>query len=131
MNTDRRNLKRRNGERLRFRGRVDRFGEKSAYRGPPLKTLMLTNVMFVDTGEFATAHLWFTAGKWANGVKVGDMLEFDGRIDKYIKGYMGYREDVWDKPISADYRISRPTKVVNLGREPVSESCAMQGRQGG
>lgn len=131
MTTDRRNLKRRNGERLRFRGRVDRFGEKSAYRGPPIKTLLLTNVTFANTGEPATAHLWFTAGKWANGVRVGDMLEFDGRIDKYMKGYMGYRDDVWDKPISVDYRISRPTRVVNLGREADSEPKAMQGNQGG
>lgn len=74
------------------------------------------DVVFADTGLPAAGHLWFTAGKWTQSARIGDTLEFDGRIERYTKGYAGRRDDIFDKPISTDYRIARPTKIVNLGQ---------------
>lgn len=112
----RRELAAREGDRLHFRGRVERFGEKCAFRGPDLKTILLMDVVFADTGLPAADHLWFTVGKWARSTRIGDTLEFDGRIERYIKGYAGRRDDIFDKPISTDYRLAHPTKIVNLGQ---------------
>jgi len=111
----RKQLKAINGQRLSFMATVERFGEKSAFRGPPLKTLLLKDVIRLDTGEGVCDHLWFTAGKSWQGLEPGDRVQFDARVDAYIKGYCGYRDDVWDKPIMKDYRLTRPTKVVCLG----------------
>ena len=114
----RRELARRKSERLRFRGRVERFGSKSAFKGDDLKTILLTDVAFADTGAPATDHMWFTAGKWTQGAKAGDTIEFDGRIERYVKGYGGQNPlygEVSDKPLETDYRITRPTNVAILG----------------
>ena len=101
------------GVRARFIGKVVRFDEKPAYKGPPLKTVLLADVRFYDQNEVITDHLWFTCGKWSNGIEPGNTIAFDARITMYEKGYRGYREDVWDTaPPSVDYRLERPTKVV-------------------
>ena len=97
--------------RARFSGIVARFGEKSSYKGPPLKTLMLTDVRY--GGAVITDHLWFTHGRWSKDLDIGDKIEFDARVTTYEKGYRGHREDAWDAPPpSIDYRLSHPTKVV-------------------
>lgn len=95
----RRALARREGQRLMFRGRIERFGTKEAYRGPDLRTILLKDVVFAHSGEHAAEHLWFTEGKWAQGANAGDVIEFDGWIQSYLKGYMGRRDDVYDSPI--------------------------------
>lgn len=108
----RKQLKQFNGERMRFTATVQRFGSKSAYKGPPLPTVLLTNVCLSDTGEQVTDHLWFTKGKSWEPCVIGGMVEFDARVTTYIKGYRGRRDDVYDAPIEMDYKLERPTRVV-------------------
>jgi hypothetical protein len=108
--TARQTLGKLEGIRLRCRARLERFGTKRAYRGEPLVTLLLRDVVRVDTGNALTDHLWFTAGKWSAHLKVGDVFEFDARVSSYIKGYLGHREDVYMPP-TQDWRLERPTAV--------------------
>lgn len=105
-------LKEQEGIRGTFRGTVARFGTKSAYRGAPLPTLMLSDVKDA-TGKVVTDHLWLTIGVQIKrlDLQIGDTVVFDARVTQYEKGYKGYREDVYDAPIELDYRLSNPTKV--------------------
>lgn len=106
------------GKRLRFQARVERRSEKPAYRGFPIPTLLLRGVSLADTGDEVADHLWFTAGKWAEGLRLGDLIEFDARVDSYVKGYRGHRDDVHLPEESSDWHLERPTRVaiVELGR---------------
>ena len=112
----RKELKKYNGDRLRFSAIIERFGEKPAYRGFPIPTLLLKNVTLLDTNKVVTDHLWFTKGKSWENFKVGDTIEFDARVTTYEKGYKGYRDDVFDSPIEIDYKLERPTKITLLER---------------
>jgi hypothetical protein len=66
----------------------------------------------VFDGNVVTEHLWFnmTKGFAVLGLQAGDTVEFRGKVEKYVKGYKGYRDDV-DKPLEEDFKLSRPTKV--------------------
>jgi hypothetical protein len=108
---DRKDLKKYIGKRLRFTACVEKFGEKPAYRGYPIPTILLKNIKLVDCEEILTDHLWFTFGKTFGRCNIGDTVEFDARVSTYEKGYKGYRDDVFDKPVYRDYRLERPTKL--------------------
>ena len=115
----RKELEKRDGTRFRCRAVVDGFGTKTAFRGPPVQTILLCNVVDADTGALLTDHLWFTKGKWSAGLAAGDIFEFEARAADYIKGYQGRRDDVY-APVSRDWRLQRPTKVTILPRESVA-----------
>lgn len=102
------------GERYTFIGTFERWGEKPAYRGYPIKTILLKDVKLMG-GDLVTDHLWFTAGKQFESfsLSVGDCVQFNARVKPYTKGYKGYREDVYN-PISIDYKLERPTKVLKI-----------------
>lgn len=106
----RKELEKRNGTRFRCRATVERFGTKRAFKGPPIQTILLRNVVDAATGAILTDHLWFTIGKWSAGLAVGDIFEFEARAADYIKGYQGHR-DIDDAPVSRDWKLQRPTKV--------------------
>lgn len=112
----RKSLKSRNGERFRVRGRVDRFGAKSAYKGPDIPTVLVLDIVDVVTGETLTDHMWFRQGKRWHGVRVGDVIEFDARVDSYEAGYRGRRADVVVE-YRIDYRLTFPTKLVVIPEE--------------
>ena len=115
----RKELEKRDGMRFRCRAVVDRFGTKPAFKGPPVQTILLRDVVDADTGTLLTDHLWFTIGKWSAGLTAGDIFEFEARAADYIKGYQGRRE-VYDAPVSQDWKLQRPTKVTVLPRESVA-----------
>lgn len=93
-----------------FYGTFVRFGIKNGYRGTE-KTVLLKDVKTED-GVIVTDHLWFnfTKGFEKLNLEEGMVVKFDARVSEYIKGYRGYREDVYC-PISIDYRLSHPTKL--------------------
>ncbi len=105
----RKELKSINKQRLNFSATVERFGFKSAFRGPDIKTILLKNVK--TNGKVLTDHLWLTCGKWSEKLNIGDIISFDARVSTYTKGYKGYRDDIYDKPVETDYRLERPTKI--------------------
>jgi len=107
-------------ERLRFRGFFVRYGQKRAFRGPPLATLLFRDVCLAENGQQMTDHLWFneTKGFKALGpLKEGDCIEFDARVTHYMKGYRGRREDIY-KPTYKDWRLSFPTKIARNSQWP-------------
>jgi hypothetical protein len=104
------------GKRRRFEGTFERFGTKTAYKGPPLKTLILLNVIDVYTREEITDHLWFTVGKQLDKLNLneGDIIRFDARVTRYWKGYVHRDEDNRE----LDYRLSFPSKFIKISAVP-------------
>jgi hypothetical protein len=111
MSNRRIELSKRDGERFRCRATIGRFGTKPAYKGSPIRTIMLSNVRDVTTGALLTDHLWFTCGKWSDGIRVGNVIEFDARVGDYVKGYQGLRDLPDASPVGLDWKLQRPTKV--------------------
>ena len=101
-------------ERHVFRAEFVRFGIKNGWTGD-VPTVLFKDVEF--EGRVVCDHVWFALGKQFGrlGLKCGDIVEFSARVDTYIKGYRGYREDVY-KPVSKDWKLSRPTKMRKVGR---------------
>ena len=110
----RKKLKKFNEIRKRFKGTFERFGTKSGYKYP-LTTLLFKDITDISTKEKVCSHIWFNLTKGFNAIdlKEGDVVEFDARVKRYVKGYMGYREDVY-KQIETDYKLSHPTKIIKI-----------------
>ena len=117
----RKTLGKNEGERSIYTGEFIRTGIKHGFRGD-IKTVLLKDVKD-ETGQLVTDHLWFnmTKGFEEANLQSGDIVEFRGKVEKYIKGYQGRREDIFDKQIEADYKLSRPTKVRKLEKERQAE----------
>ena len=95
-----------------------RFGFRDGYKGP-VKTILLQDVLLDD--KIVTDHLWFdlTKGFESADLLPGDVVEFCARVSIYEKGYKGYRNDVFDRPIEKDYRLSRPTKIKKIRKKSI------------
>lgn len=106
--------------RATFTGTFVRLGTKSSF-GHPKQTLLLADVKDSE-GKIVTDHLWFNMGIqfMALHLQPGDVVQFDARVTEYIKGYRGYRDDVY-KPIEKDYRLSYPTKIKKITIEIQSQ----------
>ena len=105
-----------------FTAEFVRFGSKRGYEGRKVRTILLKDVKCGDS--IVTDHIWFTMGKQFEDLQLasGDRIEFFARVAPYIKGYRGYREDVWDKPVEQDWRLSFPTKIRKLSKNEVQET---------
>jgi hypothetical protein len=103
-----------NEVRCTFTGTFVRIGTKSSF-GYPKQTLLLADVKNSDD-KVVTDHTWlnFTKGFAALDLNPGDVVRFDARVKKYRKGYLGYRDDVYDKPVETDYKLSHPTRLQKL-----------------
>lgn len=103
-------LKKVNDKRMSFTGVVERFGTKKNWHGYPEKTLLVKDLKFTETGNFATDHIWFTVGKTIDSLnlEIGDIITFEARVGSYTKGYVNYRE--WIDERTIDYKLNRPTK---------------------
>ena len=100
-------------ERHVFTGRFERTGWKAGYKGP-METVLLLDIRDAE-GNPVTDHLWFnlTNGFRDANIEPGDEVQFSARVQSYVKGYFGRREDVWC-PIQNDYKLSYPSKVKKL-----------------
>lgn len=110
----RQELEKRDGERTTFRGTFARFGSKRGWKGD-LPTVLFQDIR-TPTGEPICDHLWMnlTKGIVALDLQIGDVVQFDARVLEYEKGYKGRRDDVYDAPISIDYKLSHPTRLVKV-----------------
>ncbi|KXB06566.1 hypothetical protein AKJ51_03445 [candidate division MSBL1 archaeon SCGC-AAA382A20] len=121
----RKKLKPFEGKRFRVLTQIGHFGERKGYKGYKKNTVLLRKVQKWKTGAKLTDHLWMDVGKQFQelGAVELDIIAFDARVEKYVKGYRGSRTDIeaWkireDNPVKIDYRLVYPTKfeLVELG----------------
>lgn len=104
-------------ERHTFVATVGRYGWKNGWKGP-IRTILLKNV--ITNGEVVCDHLWFTMSKGFENARLmeGDVIQFKARVGTYLKGYKGWRNDVFDKPIERDWKLQYPTDIKKVKNEP-------------
>lgn len=109
----RKELRKIDGTRKKFTGTFIRTGTKNGYMGT-LETVLLSNILD-EKGALVADHLWFnfTKGFAKASLSKDDRIEFHARVKEYVKGYKGYREDVY-VPISTDYKLSHPTRIKRI-----------------
>ena len=103
-----------NDVRSTFTGVFERFGKKSGWTSEFETTVLLKDIRD-SSGELVADHLWFnyTKGFAKLQLEKGDQVRFDARVKGYLKGYQGYREEVY-KPIEYDYKLSHPSKIIKI-----------------
>lgn len=103
-------LKKEAGNRKKFKGTFVRTGHKTGFKGRSQETILLKDIVDLESGSIITDHLWlnFTKGFETTGAKEGMTLEFEARITEYTKGYVNreYKIDHRKK----DYKLSHPIK---------------------
>jgi hypothetical protein len=104
-------LHRINKIRARFRATVAGFDQRTSY-GHPKPMVLLTNVRDAQHGHVLTDHVHFDRRKWVDALELqpGDEIEFDARVNSYVKGYAGER--------SIDYKLNHPTRIIKRSAEP-------------
>jgi hypothetical protein len=110
----RKDLLQKSGERRRFSGTFSRFGSKINYRGYSEETILLTQIIDLETNQEVADHIWFayTKGFQSAGLLLGARVAFDARVRKYSKGYVNKRYKINQR--STDYKLSHPTKIERL-----------------
>lgn len=110
----RKELSKINNVRNTFTGTFVRLGIKRGWKGSTLTTVLLTDIKDSE-GNVVSDHLWFnyTKGFESINLQENDIIQFEARVTEYLKGYCGYREDVY-KPIEWDYKLSYPTKIKKI-----------------
>lgn len=99
-------------ERHQFYGRFERYGYKAGYRGEE-PTILLRDVRLVVGDKLMADHLWFNLTKGfreLGQLQRGDIVQFNGRVDRYVKGYQGVKDSISHDTV-IDYQLSRPTQV--------------------
>jgi hypothetical protein len=109
-------LQARDGQQCRYRATVGRFGSRRVAGAYPVRTVLLLDVVDVETGEVVADHLWMTAGRWSAALRIGDQVEFDATAAPYQRGYFGPLAHVaLARPPSRDWRLERPARVAAAG----------------
>jgi hypothetical protein len=96
------------GERRRFRAVVADFGVGRAAKR--IETILLVEVRRTDDLDDVVAdHLWLKKNAALRVAAIGDVLEFDARVERYEKGYRNFRFGIDETTV--DYRLSEPSNV--------------------
>jgi hypothetical protein len=105
-------LKKDTGVRKRFTGVFVKTGKKINFKGYSEDTLLLKNIVDVESKEVVADHVWFTYTKGFDALGTlgeGVRLEFDARIKEYTKGYVNKALGINNQ--KHDYKLSNPTKI--------------------
>ena len=103
-NQNRQSLKKYDGKRLRFEGRIATFSRKSKYKGSP-PTVLVKNIRLHKNQEPIAQHLWFVCGQWSQDLQSGDWIIFDARVQGYERNYKG------KKPDRFSYKLVYPSNI--------------------
>lgn len=99
------------GVRKKFRAVVSRFGKKVNYHGYTDTTVLLVNIVDLETNSTVADHLWFTYTKGFENARIteGSTIEFEARVKEYSKGYLNRKYGINQR--KQDYKLSHPTKI--------------------
>ncbi len=108
------------GNRKKFRAVFARIGKKVNYKGYSEETILLKNIVDLETNKMMTDHVWFsfTKGFEKALLKEGDSLEFEARVKEYRKGYLNKKYKI--NNTTNDYKLSNPTKIKKVERGTLS-----------
>lgn len=113
-------LQKRNGQRGEFTAVFDRYGRATVkipniYGRRQPRSMEVVTLLFKavrdSTGQIVTDHLWFKSCKqWARlGLKSGDKVKFEARVNPYVKGYVGRYGEGSER--ETDFKLAFPTKA--------------------
>ena len=99
------------GERKKFQATFVRFGKKINYHGFGEDTVLLKNVVDLQSNKIVTEHLWFPYTKNFQQIPLteGTHIQFEARIKKYTKGYKSSKYKIDQR--REDFKLSHPTKI--------------------
>ncbi len=102
------------GNRKKFKATFNRLGKKTNFNGFPEDTILLKNVVDLETNQIVTDHIWFnyTKGFEKISLKEGTQIEFEARIKEYKKGYVNKSLKINNR--KTDYKLSHPTKITKI-----------------
>ena len=102
------------GIRKKFRAVFIRVGRKTGFKGYSEETILLKNILDIETNKMVADHVWFgfTKGFEKLSLIEGITLEFEARIKEYQKGYVNPRYKIDNS--TTDYKLSHPTKIKKL-----------------
>jgi hypothetical protein len=100
-----------NGSRKKFKAVFIRVGKKVNYKGYSEETILLKNVVDLETNRVVADHVWFgyTQGFIKALISVGDNVEFEARVKEYRKGYVNKKYKI--NSSTTDFKLSNPTKI--------------------
>lgn len=92
-----------------------RVGKKRNFKGYSEDTILLKDIIDVETENCVADHVWFTFTKVfeAAGIREGDTITFDARVKSYSKGYVNKSLGMTRR--KTDFKLSHPTKVQVIG----------------
>jgi hypothetical protein len=107
----RKGLEKQAGARKKFQATFVRLGKKTNYRGFTEETILLKNIVDLESNKIVTEHVWFTYTKTFQQIRLaeGIQIEFEARIKKYFKGYKNSKYKIDNR--QEDYKLSHPTKI--------------------
>src|SRR5690349_2789393 len=78
------------GKRKKFSATFERVGKKVNYKGYTEETILLKNIMDLETMKVVADHVWFSYTKGFEKLSLtpGVTLEFEARVKEYKKGYV-------------------------------------------
>ncbi len=116
MTLHRQALHERVGQCIRVRTKIERYGST-----PNGSKYLLTDVRDANSGDLLTDHLWMPIGNWAAGLREGDVVVFDAKVEPYVKGYLGRRTEVIDAAMSPslDFHLTDPSNAEVVVQGPI------------
>jgi hypothetical protein len=108
--------------RYTFIATFERYGSReNRFSYYPEITLLFLNIIHKDSGRKVADHIWIKSGKRFDDMgelKKGDKIQFDARVDEYVKGYIGRKaEENGEAWTQRDWRLSFPTKIIRIERQ--------------
>ena len=100
------------GQVLQFTARIGRPGTVTTdWRSDVM--FLLEDLRFASDDSLAAEHLWCKDGRWSARLYSGDIIRFEARVVRYLKGYRGddpLRQSA--SPVAVDYKLDQFRKVV-------------------
>ncbi len=107
----RKKLEAEKGKRKKFRAVFDRIGKKKNFKGYSEDTILLKNIVDIETNAVVADHVWFTYMKAFDQLSFtkGVAIEFEARVKEYTKGYVNRQLKINNH--KTDFKLSHPTKI--------------------